>query len=318
MTARTYGELARLVADLPAEGSAVSPATPPQAKDVARIDSRSGHVQRVDRWVVPQRMEVKVTSGHVMLDFTQAVITQPTLKLDVDVRSGHIRLMTKPGIVVDADDVAIRSGHVRVRAPWGSEVPVQLRSRSPARSAAATSWPGRGPDVLAVADQAAQAVRDRRALTLDADRGVRRARHRQVDDRRRARRPTCGCRWCRSTPSRRRWRTSSGWAMKTGPTRLGDAAAELVFRLAAAVPRRDRRRLVARSAPGVGRWASSPGALEVFCHCDPPELAADRAHGPDRPQPSPHSPRRDQPGHGATGPRAGGGRVDAAARWARP
>ena len=126
MTARTYGELARLVADLPATGSAVSPAMPLLAKDVVRIDTRSGHVKRVDRWVVPQRMEVKVTSGHVLLDFTQAVITQPTLKLDVDVRSGHLKLLTRPGIVVDADDVAIRSGHVRVKAPWGSEVPVQL------------------------------------------------------------------------------------------------------------------------------------------------------------------------------------------------
>ena len=91
-----------------------------------RIDTRSGHVKRVDRWVVPQRMEVKVTSGHVLLDFTQAVITQPTLALDVEVRSGHVKLLTRPGIVVDADDVAIRSGHVRVKAPWGSEVPVQL------------------------------------------------------------------------------------------------------------------------------------------------------------------------------------------------
>jgi hypothetical protein len=127
MTARTYGELAGLVADLPAAGSAVSPATAPQAKEVARIDTRSGHVKRVERWVVPQRLEVKVTSGHVLLDFTQAVITQPTLKLDVDVRSGHIKLLTRPGIVVDADDVAVRSGHVRVKAPWGSEVPVQLR-----------------------------------------------------------------------------------------------------------------------------------------------------------------------------------------------
>jgi hypothetical protein len=126
MTARTYGELARLVADLPATGSAVSPAMPLKAKDVVRIDTRSGHVKRVDRWVVPQRMEVKVTSGQVLLDFTQAVITQPTLKLDVEVRSGHIRLLTRPGIVVDADEVAIRSGHVRLKAPWGSEVPVQL------------------------------------------------------------------------------------------------------------------------------------------------------------------------------------------------
>jgi hypothetical protein len=126
MTARTYGELARLVADLPAVGSALSPAAALRAKDVVRIDTRSGHVKRVDRWVVPQRMEVKVTSGHVLLDFTQAMITQPTLKLDVEVRSGHIKLLTRPGIVVDADEVAIRSGHVRVKAPWNSEVPVQL------------------------------------------------------------------------------------------------------------------------------------------------------------------------------------------------
>src|SRR6266581_1755007 len=129
MTARTYGELARLVADLPAQGGMVAVpalAAAARAKDVARIDTRSGHVKRVDRWVVPQRMEIKVTSGHVLLDFTQAVITQPTLKLDVEVRSGHIRLLTRPGIVVDADEVAVRSGHVRVKAPWGSEVPVQL------------------------------------------------------------------------------------------------------------------------------------------------------------------------------------------------
>jgi len=69
---------------------------------------------------------VKVTSGHVLLDFTQAVITQPTLKLDIDVRSGHIKLLTRPGIVVDADDVTIRSGGAKVKAPWGSGGPVDL------------------------------------------------------------------------------------------------------------------------------------------------------------------------------------------------
>jgi hypothetical protein len=127
MTARTYGELARLVADLPAQGAVASPAPAPQAKDVVRIDTRSGHVRRVDRWVVPQRMEVKVTSGSVLLDFTQAVITEPVLKLDIDVRSGHVRLLTRPGIVVDADEVAIRSGHVKVKAPWDPGVPARLR-----------------------------------------------------------------------------------------------------------------------------------------------------------------------------------------------
>jgi Domain of unknown function (DUF1707) len=127
MTARTYGELAKLVRDLPASGAMASaPATPPRPKEVARIDCRSSHVKRDGPWVVPKRMELKVTSGHVTLDFTQAAITQPTLRIDMDVRSGHVLLVTRPGIAVDTDDVAIRSGHVKVHAPWGPEVPVVL------------------------------------------------------------------------------------------------------------------------------------------------------------------------------------------------
>ena len=126
MTARTYGELAKLVADLPAAGSVASvPA--PRVKAVVRISCGSGHAKRDGRWVVPQRIEARVSSGHLKLDFTQAVITQPSLQLDAELRSGHITLVTKPGIVVDTDDVAVRSGRVKVRAPWGHDVPEVLR-----------------------------------------------------------------------------------------------------------------------------------------------------------------------------------------------
>jgi Domain of unknown function (DUF1707) len=126
MTARTYGELARLVADLPAAGS-VAGAPAPRAKEVVRLDCGSGQTIKDGRWVVPQRIEARVRSGHLKLDFTQAVITQPLLQIDAEVRSGHIILITKPGIVVDTDDVAVRSGHVKVRAPWGPDVPEVLR-----------------------------------------------------------------------------------------------------------------------------------------------------------------------------------------------
>ena len=126
MTARTYGELAKLVADLPAAGSVAS-APAPRVKEVVRFDCRSAHTTRDGTWVVPQRIQARVGSGHLKLDFTQAVITQPTLRIDAEVRSGHIILITKPGIVVDTDDVAVRSGHVRVRAPWGPDVPEVLR-----------------------------------------------------------------------------------------------------------------------------------------------------------------------------------------------
>ena len=126
LTARTYGELARLVADLPATGSAAS-APAPRAKEVMRIDCGSGHTVRNGRWVVPQRIEARIQSGQLKLDFTQAVINQPSLQIDAEVSSGHIILITKPGIVVDTDDVAVRSGHIRVRAPWGPDVPEVLR-----------------------------------------------------------------------------------------------------------------------------------------------------------------------------------------------
>jgi hypothetical protein len=68
-----------------------------------------------------------VTSGHVLLDLRDAVITQPALRIDTEVRSGHLTLVTKPGIVVETDDVAVRSGHIKIRAPWGSDVPELLR-----------------------------------------------------------------------------------------------------------------------------------------------------------------------------------------------
>jgi hypothetical protein len=125
--AKTYGELAVLTSDLPVgpATAAVAPAVTP--KDVVRIDCRSGHVARDGRWVVPRRMELKVTSGHVKLDLTQAIISHPVLDIDADVRSGHLSIVTKPGIAVDTDEVQVRSGHVGAKTPWGHDVPVTLQ-----------------------------------------------------------------------------------------------------------------------------------------------------------------------------------------------
>jgi len=116
LTARTYGELAALTQDLP---DAAGPAAVAEPKDMIRIESGSARTRRDGRWVVPKRMEIKVGSGGVRLDFTEAVITQATLRIDVEVNSGWLLLITKPGIVVDADDVSVRSGSVKVEPPAG-------------------------------------------------------------------------------------------------------------------------------------------------------------------------------------------------------
>ena len=145
MTARTYGELAKLVADLPADGSVASaPALQaPRAKDVVRLDTGSGHTIRNGRWILPQRIEARVRSGHLKLDFTQAVITQPSLQLDAEVRSGHVILITRPGMWWTPTTWWSAAG-ISGSGPRG--VPTCPRccgSRSRARSAAATSWRAR-------------------------------------------------------------------------------------------------------------------------------------------------------------------------------
>jgi len=132
MTARTYGDLAKLVVDLPAAGSAAGQPAP-RVKEVVRMDVGSGHAKRNGRWIVPQRIEARIGSGHLVLDFTEAVITGPVLQLDAEVRSGHVILVTKPGVVVDTDEVTVRSGHVRIRAPWGHDVPEVLRIEATGR-----------------------------------------------------------------------------------------------------------------------------------------------------------------------------------------
>jgi hypothetical protein len=91
LTARTYAELAVLTADLPVTpGGAVVPAgagavsaTP---KDLARIDVRGSCVRRDGHWVVPKELNVRVKGGSVTLDFTEAVITQPLLRITAEVR----------------------------------------------------------------------------------------------------------------------------------------------------------------------------------------------------------------------------------------
>ena len=127
LTARTYSELAVLTSDLPGATGRPASVAPPEAKELVRIDCGSGRARRDGHWVVPQRMEVLVTSGSVTLDLTKAILTGPALTLDINVRSGSLMVVTRPGIVVDTDDVAVRSGRIGVRTHPGSDVPVILR-----------------------------------------------------------------------------------------------------------------------------------------------------------------------------------------------
>ncbi|MFJ4788222.1 DUF1707 domain-containing protein [Streptomyces sp. NPDC088794] len=123
LTARTLGELAVLTTDLPAEARAVVP----EVKDVVRIEQQGGSVRRGDRWLVPRVLEIESAWGDVTLDFTQAVITHETLRVDLDMRGGTLRLVTRPGVVVDTDSLVTEFAKIKVRAAGDAETPVELR-----------------------------------------------------------------------------------------------------------------------------------------------------------------------------------------------
>jgi uncharacterized protein DUF1707 len=133
LTARTYGELAALISDLPAAPGSLplTPGSPPGAgaapKDLVRIRSDISNVRRDGPWLVPKRMEVRVKLGTVTLDFTEAVISWPSLEIDADLQTGTLILVIAPGILVSTDDLAIKTSTVKVDAPWGPEVPVRFR-----------------------------------------------------------------------------------------------------------------------------------------------------------------------------------------------
>ncbi|HEX9064982.1 MAG TPA: DUF1707 domain-containing protein [Streptosporangiaceae bacterium] len=128
-SARTYGELAELTRDLPAAGAGLPAApagTSAKPKNVIRLESRGGNIRRDGPWLVPRRIEVRIRGGNCKLDLTQAVISHQALEVDAEVRGGNLVIITRPGIAVDADDVAVRGGNIKIVAPWGNEAPASL------------------------------------------------------------------------------------------------------------------------------------------------------------------------------------------------
>jgi class 3 adenylate cyclase len=124
----TPADLEPLLADLTTAAAAGVP-------DRAHIECGSGSAKRVGPWAVPRRLEIEVGSGSVRLDFRQAVIVLPELRIDVHIASGGLKLVTRPGIVVDADDLIVGSGSVKVLPSAEPDVPVELRVKVSGRVA---------------------------------------------------------------------------------------------------------------------------------------------------------------------------------------
>jgi hypothetical protein len=127
LTARTYGELEVLLTDLPtSRRPARAPAPVPEAKELVELKVVHGTIRRDGPWVPPRRLAVETRHGHVIVEFTDAAISQPTLDLSVSAVHGNIILIVPPEVIVDVDSVATVHSHIHQRVRREPGTPVRL------------------------------------------------------------------------------------------------------------------------------------------------------------------------------------------------
>jgi hypothetical protein len=105
--AKTRAELTPLTADLPAPGSAVVSAP-------AVVGAKLSKTRRQGYWEVPGHLDVDVTLGKVVLDFTQAKLTTPTVDVAVTGLLASIDVLVPAGMRVDISGLATPLGKSQV------------------------------------------------------------------------------------------------------------------------------------------------------------------------------------------------------------
>ncbi len=121
--AKTYAELDTLVVDLP-QGRSVVPDAQPLV-----LETRSGTIKQVGRWIVPEWITAKVTMGNITIDFTEAVCRHREVRLEATCGSGRIVVIVPRGWIAVADGLVTGMGHVINQAndPADTEVATTLR-----------------------------------------------------------------------------------------------------------------------------------------------------------------------------------------------
>jgi hypothetical protein len=115
-SAKTYGELATLLADLPAQPRSTSfpgIGTEPETL-VLRTDTLN--IRQAGRWVVPRLITAESTTGWITIDFTQASCAYREVTVHVMTRTGWIQLILPEGWAARVGPMSAYTGHVSNKA----------------------------------------------------------------------------------------------------------------------------------------------------------------------------------------------------------
>jgi hypothetical protein len=103
LQARTAAELVEVTADLPDQAS----------DKVLELRGVFGSVKRQGHWRVPSTLRLHRRMGSVELDFTEADIRYPVVRIELDTIGGSVELRVPESASVSLDAVAVTLGSVQ-------------------------------------------------------------------------------------------------------------------------------------------------------------------------------------------------------------
>jgi len=115
-TAKTYGELATLVADLPAQPPLTSYPGIEAEPETLVLRTTAPNIRQNGRWIVPPRITAESTTGWITIDFTQASCAHREVTVEVITRTGWIQLILPDGWAARVGPLSTYTGHISNRA----------------------------------------------------------------------------------------------------------------------------------------------------------------------------------------------------------
>jgi Domain of unknown function (DUF1707) len=129
LRARTRGELARVLEDLPLRRPSTVPAP---AGEPMVLRGRMTSLSRRGAWVVPPRIRVDTRLCETHIDFRAATLQRPVVEIDVDDYCSSTDIIVPDDATADIDQVQTVAGSVTVRvatAPRSQRLHVVIRGR---------------------------------------------------------------------------------------------------------------------------------------------------------------------------------------------
>jgi hypothetical protein len=114
--AKTYGELAALLADLPSSPPFMPFPGSGEGPETLVLRTTTVNIKQAGHWVVPRRITAESTTGWITIDFTRAYCAYPEVTVEVITRTGWIQLILPEGWAARVGPLSTYTGHISNKA----------------------------------------------------------------------------------------------------------------------------------------------------------------------------------------------------------